>query len=37
MIYDKVNEVIEELFQLILSRYQTRLEKSMRNSNCIFD
>ena len=30
MINDKADEVIEELFQSILSRYQTELETSMK-------
>ena len=29
-IYDEVYEVIEELFQYPLTRYQIRLEKSMK-------
>ena len=37
MIYDNPDEVIEELFQPILSRYQIGLETSMRGSNFIFD
>ena len=37
MINDKVDEVIEELFQSLLNRYQIGLETSMRGSNFIFD
>ena len=37
MINDKSDEVIEELLQSLLSRYQIGLETSMRGSNCIFD
>ena len=37
MIYDNVNEVIEELFQSIRSRYQIGLETSMRSSDFMFD
>ena len=37
MIYDNVNEVIEELFQSLLSRYQTGLETSMRSSDFMFE
>ena len=40
MINDKADEVIEALFQSILSRYQTPLEtsiKSMKGSAFIFD
>ena len=35
--YNDVNEVINELFASLLSRYQENLEKSMRGSNFIFD
>ena len=35
MIYDKADKVIEELFQLLLSRYHIRLETSMRGSDFI--
>ena len=34
---DKVHEVIEELFQSLLSRYQIGLETSMKGSDFIFD
>ena len=34
---DKTDEVIEELFQPFLNRYQMELETSMRGSDFIFD
>ena len=37
MINDKANEVIKELFQSLVSRYQIGLEISMRGSDFIFD
>ena len=37
MIIDKVNEVIEELLQSLLSTYQTGLETPMRGSDFLFD
>ena len=37
MIYDNTDEVIEELFESILNRYQIELETSMRGSDFIFD
>ena len=37
MINNDANEVIEEIFQLILSRYQIRLETSIRSCDFIFD
>ena len=37
MINDKVDEVIEELFQSLLPRYQIGLETSMKDSDFIFD
>ena len=37
MTYDSANEVIEELFESLLSRYQIGLEKQMRGSDFIFD
>ena len=37
MPYDNVNEVINELFESLLSRYQIGLETSMRGSDFIFD
>ena len=35
--YDNANEVIEEVFESLLSRYQIDLETSMKESNFIFD
>ena len=35
--YDNANEVIEEVFESLLSRYQIGLETSMKESNFIFD
>ena len=37
MIYDNADEVIEELFRSLLSRYHIGLETSMRSSDCIID
>ena len=37
IINDKEDEVIEELFQLLLSRNQVGLETSMNGSDFIFD
>ena len=37
MIYDKVQEVIEELFEILLNKYQIGLETAMRGSDFIFD
>ena len=37
MSYDNANEVINELFESPLSRYQVGLETSMRGSDFIFD
>ena len=37
MINNKVNEVIEKLFQSLLSRYQIGLEKSTKGSDSVFD
>ena len=37
MIYDNADEVMEELFQTLLSVHQIELEISMRGSDCIFD
>ena len=37
MINDKEDEVIEEIFQSILSRYQIGLERSMKGSHFILD
>ena len=35
MVYDNADEVIEELFKSVLSRYQIGFEKSMRGSDFI--
>ena len=37
MPYDNANEVVDELFKSLLSRYQIVLETSMGVSNFIFD
>ena len=37
MSYDYANEVVHELFESLLSRYQVGLETSMRGSDFIFD
>ena len=37
MSYDNVNEVADELFDSLHSRYQIGLETSMKGSNFIFD
>ena len=37
MSHDKANELIEELFESVLSRYQIGLETLMKSSNFIFD
>ena len=37
MVYDKVNEVVGELFESILNGYQIGLETSMKGSDLIFD
>ena len=37
MINYKADEVIEELFQSLLSRYQIGLETSMKGSDLVFD
>ena len=37
MIYDITDEVIEDIFELLLNRYQIGLETSMRGSDFIFD
>ena len=36
MIYDKADEVIKELFESHVSRYQIGLETSMKGSDSIF-
>ena len=35
-INDKADEVIEQLFQSLLSRYQNNLEKSIRGSDYVY-
>ena len=35
--YNDANEVVNELFESLLSRYQDNLETSMRGSDFIFD
>ena len=35
--YDNANEVVNEFFELLLSRYQAGLETSMRGNDFIFD
>ena len=35
VLYDNANEVVNELFESLLSRYQIGLETSMRGSNFI--
>ena len=37
MISDKVDEIIQELFQVLLSSYQIGLETSIKGSDFIFD
>ena len=37
MINDKADEVIEDLFQSLRSRYQIGLETSMKGSDFVFD
>ena len=37
MIYDDANEVTEQLFESLLSRYQIGLETTMRVSDFFFD
>ena len=37
ILYVNADEAIEELFESLLSRYQTRLEISIRGSNFTFD
>ena len=37
MISDKADEIIEDFFQSLLSRYQIGLETSMKDSDFIFD
>ena len=37
MNYDKADEIIKELFDLLLQRYQVGLETSIKGSNFMFD
>ena len=37
MIIDKAGKVIEEIFESLLSRHQTRLETSIKGSDFIFN
>lgn len=37
MAYDDVHEVIEQIFESLLSRYQVGLKTLMRGSHFIFD
>ena len=37
MLDDNANEVVDEFFESLLSRYQSALETSMRGSDFIFD
>ena len=37
MAYDDANEIVNELFESLLSRYQISLEISMKGSDFIFD
>ena len=37
MSYDNVNEVVDELFESLLLRYQSSLETSMTGSNFLFN
>ena len=37
MIYDKVDKIIQELFELLLVGYQIGFKASMKSSNFIFD
>ena len=36
LIYDKADEVIEELFKSLLNRHQNKLETSIKESNFVF-
>ena len=36
MIYDKADEVLKDLFESLVSRYQIGLETSMKGSDSIF-
>ena len=35
--YDNANEIIEEIFESLISRYQVGLESLMKESNFVFD
>ena len=37
MINDKAHELVEELFESLLNRYQNNLEKPMKGSEFVFD
>ena len=37
MTYDNANNIVDELFESLFSRYQIGLETSMRGNNFIFD
>ena len=37
MLYDNANEVVDELFKSLLSKYQNNLETSMKESDLVFD
>ena len=37
MVYDDANEIVAELLDLLLSRYQIGLETQMRGNDFIFD
>ena len=37
MSYDNANQVVNELFESLLSRYQIGLETSMRESDFLFE
>ena len=37
MTYDNANDIVDELFESLFSRYQIGLEASMRETNFIFD
>ena len=37
MSYDNANDIVDELFKILLSRYQDNLETSMKGSDFVFD
>ena len=37
MSYDNANNIVDELFKILLSRYQDNLETSMKGSDFVFD